>query len=180
MGRRVGVRLAAAGVLDAGNVAAVDDGPHAGDGSCLAVVDLDDTGVGVGAGQQPGVEHAAHLDVIDKRRVALGQLDGVDLRLGLAHNLRLRAGVAVQHKDGVGLRVRCRAKDAVGRRVGRLRHVALAVAVLINREGGDEIAGVDHFGIDARRRLLAAQDGGGAQYGQHRPQVARLAAQDAR
>jgi hypothetical protein len=53
VGRRVGVRLAAAGVLDAGNVAAVDDGAHAGDGSRLAVVDLHDTGVGVGAGQQP-------------------------------------------------------------------------------------------------------------------------------
>ncbi len=146
----------------------MDNGPHARDGPRLAVINRHNAGVGVGAGQQAGVEHAAQLDVIDERRVALGQLDGVDLRLGLAHNLRLRAGVAVQHEHGVGLCVRCRAEDAVGRRVGRLWHVALRVAVLIDGERGDEIAGVDHFGIDARRRLFATQHGRSAQHSQHR------------
>ena len=56
-------------------------------------------------------------------------------------------------------RLRRWAYHAVGRRVGRFGHVEFGVALIVDREGGHQVAGGDDFGIDVRRRLLTAQDG---------------------
>ena len=45
--------------------------------------------MGVRAVQHLGVQHLAHVDVIDKRRVALGEFERVDLVLRLAHHIGL-------------------------------------------------------------------------------------------
>ena len=51
------------------------------------VVDADDLGVSVRAVQNLCVQHAAHLNVIDEGRVALGQLDRIDLSLWFANDV---------------------------------------------------------------------------------------------
>ncbi len=90
VGRRIGVALSAGGVFDALDVFVMDDGVHAGQRDGFAVVDVQDAGVGVGAGEQLGVQHAAHVDVIDEGGVAFGQFDGVDFGFWFADNGRFR------------------------------------------------------------------------------------------
>ena len=63
---------------------------HAGQRECGTVVDVEDAGVGVGAAQHPGVQHAAQFDVVGEGRVAASQLDAVDLQFGLADDGHLR------------------------------------------------------------------------------------------
>ena len=63
---------------------------HARQRDGLAVVDVDDACVSVGAPEQLGVEHPAKLDVVGEGGVALGQLHRVDLDLRLADDVHLR------------------------------------------------------------------------------------------
>ena len=61
-----------------------EDGVHAGQGARLADVDALDQGVGVGAVEQHPDQHPAHLQVVGEGRVALHELERVDLRLRLS------------------------------------------------------------------------------------------------
>ncbi len=181
VGRRIRVRLAAGRVLNALDVTAMDDGAHAGQRPRLAVVDGNDARVGVRTGQQLGIEHAPHFDVVNEGRIALGQLDGIDLGFRLADDLHLRAGAGLQQQGGrAGMGLCCRPEQPATRPLWRLRQGQVVVAFPVDGDGGDQVARIDDGGIDVRRRLLAAQNGRGAQDGQHRSQIARLATEHAR
>ncbi len=78
--------------------------PHPGQAPGLGVSSmLDDPGVGMRAPQHLGVEHAAHLDVVDEGRIAFDQLQSINLYFRFTHDLGvgyLRAG----HHPGGGRR----------------------------------------------------------------------------
>ena len=90
VGRRIGVRLAAGGIAHARHILVVNHGMHAIQIARFAVIDIEDAGVGMGAGQQLAVEHAAHFKIIDEGGIALGQLEGVDFDFGFADHFHFR------------------------------------------------------------------------------------------
>jgi hypothetical protein len=81
---RVGPALATRGVLDSSRIAMVQDCMDAGERPGGRVVDVHDTGVGVGASEHLCVEHAAQLHVVGERRIALHQFQSIHLGLGRA------------------------------------------------------------------------------------------------
>jgi hypothetical protein len=84
---RVRPRLPARGVDDARDVLVGEHGMDARQRPRLAGVDARDAGVGVGAGEQRRVQHAGHVHVVGKDRLALDQLDRIHLHLRAAHHV---------------------------------------------------------------------------------------------
>ena len=155
---RVGEALSTRGVADPWHVLVVEHRPDTRQRPGLCVVDGNDSGMGMGAVQHLGVEQTADLDVVDERRIPLGQLEGVDLWLGLADHRglgHLRAGIYSGREDGKGGGV------------------------------GDTIVGVERVGerrnVSERNVLhrLAAHCGPGAQDGMDRPEIAGLTVEHA-
>ncbi len=133
----------------------MEHGDDAGKCARPGIVDRDDPGVGVRAVEDLGVQHAAHLEVVDEGRVALGQLEGVDLVLGPAHH------PCVRHLG-------------MGDHLGSHRVDSLEVGHPRLHVEGDR----RHQGGLHRTRGFASQPGCGAPDRQHRTLVARLAVED--
>ena len=154
VGERVRVALSARRVSNAGHVAVMDDGMHTRQFESSRVVDRDDPGIGVRAVEDLGDECAGQIDVVGERRIALDELDGIDLGLRFPDDAGLRDVAARHHtrSDGREIRPGCLWAVTVRQRVKE-----------------------DH--IDAFRRL-AAQHGSGAQHGVHRAEIAGLAVEN--
>ena len=134
-----------------------------------AGVDVEDTGVGVRAGEQPGVQHARHFDVVGVDRLTGRQLDGVDFRLRLADDLvGFDFGRGDDH-DRRGPRPRLDVAAAAGVAVAGVPDAAEEVG-----RGGD--GALQRF---VGRQVFAAHDGRGAFDGVDDFNVAGLAVEDA-
>ena len=95
VGRRVGVALATRRITNSLDVPVMKHRMHAGQGPRLRIIDRQDASLGVRAVKHLGVQHAAELNVVRERRLALSQLYRVDLGFRLADHLGLgdlRAG----------------------------------------------------------------------------------------
>ena len=97
VGQRVRVALAAGRVANPRHVAVVKHGAHPGERPGRGIVDRHDPGVGVRAVQHLGDQGPRQVPVIRERGVPLRQLDGVGLRLGVAHHARHRHVLAEDH-----------------------------------------------------------------------------------
>ena len=93
----------------------MDDGANTGHCQGIAVVNVADASVGVGAGQQPGVEHPAQIYVVYKGGVALGEFDGIYFGFGFTNNGRFR-DIALQHNIGLRLYLRLHVPPAAATR----------------------------------------------------------------
>ncbi len=157
----VGPALAAARVLDPRRVLVVQNRMNTRKRQRCAVVDIDDVGVGVRASEHLAHQLTACVEVIGERGVALGQLDGVDLDLGLTHHCHL-GDVTRRHEA----RHRCR---SIGPWIGR-----------VDLHG---VPAIGHRRQDQRTerfRRLATHERSGAQHGFDGFGVGGLAIQDAR
>ncbi len=155
------IRLTGGGVHDARQVLPGEHGCDARQGQGLGDVDADDTRVRKRAVQHLGHQHAAHLDIGGEGRLALRQLDGVDLGLRFpdrrpGHDLR--GHLDARHDAGAG---------------EHLRRAAIPLTWL-RGSGAEQI---QRRGQPAPDRVdrLAAQYGGRTQDGLYRLDVAGAA-----
>ncbi len=135
-----------------------------------AGVDALDARMGDGAVQHLGVQHAAALEIGGKSRLALHQLDGIHLGLGLADCFQVAASGATVMRGMTRVAIESGfAKSGSGAAGGS------------PSPGGSHCSGSGMRRRSALQRLdaLAAQHRSSAQHRLHRLQVARAAAQHA-